>query len=188
MACIVKKALSGEYCDDKEDEAAGLSQIATIFQHDDVETYPAYESVAGPEITEMEACVRAATAITMKATKFPIQLPMIMEKNGLMIKDLGRGGWLNEATIIIQNTEHNRGVVKTLKGARFSLAVQETDGDMLLLGQSTGGNDVGFLARIRPESIEEDFGVAFSDEKMIKFVVEAKPRKAVTYPYAIAYS
>jgi hypothetical protein len=179
---------SAEFCDNLEDQAGGLKDIVTIWPLlSEIATHPtAFKTAAAGEVTQMMGDVRAASAIVMVPTKFPIKLPAIMEENSLSIKDMGKGGWMNEATIRIQNTEHNRGVIKNLKGARFYAAVGEFDGDQILLGQSDGIS-TQFLARIKPESVNVEFGKAFGDDKFIDFVLEAKPYKAVTYPFAIAY-
>lgn len=189
MNCTPAALEAAEYCENREDERGGIKQLLSIFLHQDVETYPAYKTdatVGPPVVTEMEACLRAHEAIVMKTGKFPVKLPTMMEKVALKTTDLAKGGYLTELTVVIQNTAHNRGFVKNIKGQRFTLAAAEEDGDMLLLGQSNG-QSTGYLCKVKKNSLDEEYGVEFDNEKMIQFVIECKPFKPVVYPFPIAY-
>jgi len=190
MSCTPITIESAEFCDSREDEAAGLKDLISIWLNQDVQSYPtAYKTAADVPngITAMMADVRAASAIVMKAGKFPIKLPCILEKNAFSVKGSGRGSFMTEVKLRIQNTAHNRGFFKNLRGASFTLGVAEIDGDYQIVGQSDG-QSTGFLAKVKPDSYDENYGEALSDDKYIEFTVEAKPYRPVTYPFPITYS
>ena len=139
MNCTEVLLESAEYCDSEENKTAGFSDLMTVWKHDDVQSYPAYNIPADlpNDITEMIAAGTAAGPIVMKTGEKPYKIPCILEQNGLSITSI-KGGWNAEGTIRIQNTAHNRGFIDALKGCRFSLGMKPVEDDMVLLGQSDG--------------------------------------------------
>ncbi|MCR9064481.1 MAG: hypothetical protein NXI00_10980 [Cytophagales bacterium] len=178
---------SANYCDQLEQEQAGLGEIISIFNHSDVETYPAYSTVAAGELTASAALVTAAAAITMKAAKFPSKLHCIMEENSLQVKKNGKRSWMTELKVRVQNTTHNAGVIHQLCKTRFSVAVPQVEGGLKLLGQSDGVS-VGFLCEIADDGVLEEFGKQYQDDKYIDVTIVCDPKHPVDYPFAIAYS
>lgn len=187
--CTPVNVEAAEFCDNLEDEQAGLKEIIPVWLHQDVESYPAYtDAVDLPSgVTEMVAQLKADGPIVMKATKFPIQLHCILEKNNLKIQRQGKRSWVAELKIQVQNTAHNRGVMHNLCSNKFSIGAPQTEGDMILLGQSDG-TSVGFLATVKEDGVMSEFGTEFSDDKYIEVTIEAKPKHPVVYAEAIAYS
>lgn len=185
MDCIAKDIESVDYKECLEGEFSGIEQIVTIWQHQDVATYPAYAATTGSQTPSAKA-VTAAAAITMKATKFPIYLELMPESGHPTIKDDGNV-FRTELLARVQNNSHNRGVVKDLKSTRFSFAFKEEGGELLLAGQSDGRTS-NKLAKIKDGSINIDFGKAYNDEKYIEFTIECSPYQPVVYPFVIAYA
>ncbi len=178
---------SATYCDQLEQEQSGLNEIVSVFNHSDVETYPAYSTAGDEDLSDSAALVTAAAALTMKTGKFPTKLHCIMEENSLQIKRNGKREWMSELKIRVQNTTHNAGVIHELSKTRFSVAVPQVEGGIKLLGQSDGVS-VGFLCEVADDGVLEEFGKAYSDEKYIDVTIVCKPKHPVDYPFAIAYS
>lgn len=180
---------AAEFCDNLEDEQAGLKEIIPVWLHQDVESYPGFSDVAdvGNGITESMATLRADGPIVMKTGKFPIALHCILEENHLTIKKSGKKSWVSELKIRVQNTAHNRAVMYALSQARFSIGAPETEGDMILLGQSSGV-DIGYLAKVQDDGVMSEFGEKFDEDKYTEVIIECKPKHPVVYAEAIAYS
>lgn len=187
MACPDIILDSAEYCDSEENKTSGFSDLVTVWLHEDVLTYPAYSVAADipNNVTEMIAKATAAAAIVLKPTKKPYKLPAILERNGLKVTSI-KGGWRSEATIRIQNTAHNRGVIDSLKGGRFSIGMKQSEDDMILLGQSDGLSSQ-YLAKVDTESVLVEFGDEFGSDKYIEFKVMSVPKMPVLYKHAISY-
>jgi hypothetical protein len=186
MACTEVQIESAEYCDIREDEIAGLKSTLGITLHQDVQTYPTWTSAAGAGLTAMEASVTASGAIVMKATKKTFKIPCIFETGSMTIRQEG-GAFVTEAKMRIQNTPHNLGFIKNLKG-RFLANVNEAceGGKTYLIGQSDGIS-TGSLAKVKRGSVQVVSGEKYGDEKYIEFIIEAKPYMPVVYGGVITY-
>ena len=187
--CTPVNVEAAEFCDNLEDEQAGLKEIIPVWLHQDVESYPAYSTAADVQngITESMAKLRADGPIVMKASKFPIQLHCILGKSKLNIKSSKRST-NTELKLHVQNTAHNRGVFHSLQRSKFSIGAPQTEGDMILIGQSSG-TDVGYLAEVQDQDgVMAEFGEDFSDDKYVEVIIVCRPKHPVVYAEAIAYS
>lgn len=188
MTCTPIEIESAQFVDCDEARESGLTDLATVWLPDDIETWPAWFSTPGTTGTppsKMEAKTLVDGEITMKASKKPFKLPCILEKNGYETKQVGNS-WETEVKITVQNTPHNRGFVDSLIGRRFLLGIKEVDGDTLLVGR-TDGLSTGYLATIKKDSAKFISGDAPGSDRMGEFIVIAKRYLPTVYTGTITY-
>lgn len=188
MSCTPKTLESAEYCDNLEAEFGGLKDVLSVWQHQDVQTYPTYTTAAGvggTNPTESEGSITASTGFVMKAAKKPLKIQAILQKNSLSVTSEGII-FTTELKVRIQDNTHNRGLCGNLIKSKFSLAFQEDAGQVRLIGQSDGIS-TGYLATVKKGSYKEEVQEALTGEKFIEFIVTAPRYQPVNYNTAIVY-
>ena len=188
MTCTPIALEGAEYCDNLEKENGGLRDTLTIWQHQDVQTYPTYTTAAGEngvEPTASEGSITASTGFTMKSTKKPLKFQTILEKNALTVTSEGTI-FNTELKCRIQDNTHNRGLMGNMIKARFSIAFQEDAGQVRLIGQSNGIS-TGYLATVKKGSYKEEVQEALTGERFIEFIVTARRYQPVNYNTSIVY-
>lgn len=188
MACTPKQLESAEYCDNLEAEFGGLKDVLSIWQHQDIQTYPNYITAAGENgvnPTESEGSITASSAFTMKAGKKPLKIQAILQKNSLNVISEGII-FSTELKVRIQDNTHNRGLCGNLIKSKFSLSFQEDSGQVRLIGQSDGIS-TGYLATVKKGSYKEEVQESLTGEKYIEFIVMAPRYQPVNYNFPIVY-
>lgn len=188
MACTPPELEGATYCDNMEEENGGLKDWLSVWQHQDVQTYPTYTSTPGtgvpPSISE--AAITCSTGFTMKSTKKPLKFQCILEKNALTVTSDGII-FNTELKVRIQDNTHNRGLMNNLIKARFSAAFAEDNGQVRLIGQSNGVT-TAYLATIKKGSYKEEIQETLNGEKFIEFIVTARRYQPTNYNTSIVYS
>ncbi|GAB2648624.1 hypothetical protein GCM10027035_47980 [Emticicia sediminis] len=187
MGCTLETLESAQYDDCYEKKDSGLSDLATIWDPQDIETYPTAwgNAVAGQNTTAFENKLTIAGNIAMKTNKKPLKVPCIIDKNSYSAKSKGNS-WEPEVKIQIQKTLNNEGFVDGLLGRRFLFGFQENDGPVRILGR-TNGVTTGYMAMIKPDSVNIVGGEATGGEKYIEFIVTAKKYLPAVYTGTIMY-
>ncbi|MER0442696.1 hypothetical protein [Emticicia sp. W12TSBA100-4] len=187
MGCTLETLESAQYDDCYEKKDSGLSDLSTIWDPQDIETYPTAwgNAVAGQNTTAFENKLTITGSIAMKTNKKPLKVPCIIDKNSYSAKSKGNS-WEPEVKIQIQKTLHNEGFVDGLLGRRFLFGFQENDGPVRILGR-TNGVTTGYMAMIKPDSVNIVGGEATGGEKYIEFIVTAKKYLPAVYTGTITY-
>lgn len=188
MACTPPELQGSTYCDNLEEENGGLKDVLTIWQHQDVETYPTYTSTpgtAGSPPSVSEAAITCSTGFTMKSSKKPLKFQCILEKNSLTVTSEGTI-FNTELKVRIQDNTHNRGLMINLIKARFSCGFAEDNGQVRLIGQSNGIT-TSYLATVKKGSYKEEIQEALTGEKFIEFTVMARRYQPTNYNTPIVY-
>ena len=187
MTCTPETIESAEYKDCVEKQDSGLTDLMTVWDVDDIETFPTAWStaVAGENQTAHEAKLTITGSIAMKTTKKPKKMPCILETGAYTAKSVGNS-WEVEVKTRIQKTLHNEGFVDALLGRKFLFGFQENDGPTRILGRTTGVTS-GYLAMIKKDSVSIVGGDTLGSEKYIEFIVTAKKYLPAVYTGTITY-
>lgn len=187
MNCTLETISSAEYKDCYEKGDSGLTDIATIWDPEDIQTYPTSwgGAVISGDMTAYESKLTSTGSIAMKTTKKPAKMQCIFEKNLYTAKSSGNS-WEVEVKVQIQKTLHNEGFVDALLGRKFLFGMTENDGPTRILGR-TDGLTTGYLAMIKKDSINITSGDAINSDRFIEFVVTAKKYLPAVYTGTITY-
>lgn len=187
MSCTLETIASAEYKDCYEKEDSGLTDLATIWDPNDIQTYPTAwgNATASGETTPYEAKLTITGSIAMKTDKKPLKVPCIFEKNSYTAKSVG-SSWEVEVKLQIQKTLHNEGFVDSLLGRKFLFGMKENDGDTRILGR-TDGLTTGYLSMIKKDSVQIVSGDSIGSDKYIEFIVTAKKYLPAVYTGTITY-
>lgn len=187
MQCTIEQIDSAEYKDCIEKEDSGLTDLMTIWDVEDVETFPTAWSTAtaGVNQTLHEAKLTISGSIAMKTTKKPKKVPCIFESGAYTAKSVGNS-WEVEVKTRIQKSIHNEGFVDALLGRKFLFGFQENNGPVRILGRTTGLTS-GYLAMIKKDSVQIVGGDTLGSDKYIEFVVTAKKYLPAVYTGTITY-
>lgn len=187
MGCTLETLESAQYLDCYEKQDSGLTDLGTIWDPQDIETYPTAwgNAVAGQGTTAFENKLTITGNIAMKTNKKPLKVPCIIDKNSYSAKSKGTS-WEPEVKLQIQKTLHNEGLVDGLLGRRFLFGFSENDGPTRILGR-TNGVTTGYMAMIKPDSVNIVGGEGTGAEKYIEFIVTAKKYLPAVYTGTITY-
>jgi hypothetical protein len=187
MLCTLEQIDSAEYKDCVEQQDSGLGDLMTVWDVDDVETFPTAWSTGdvAPNQTFHEAKLTITGSITMKTTKKPKKVPCIFETGAYTAKSVGNS-WEVEVKTRIQKTIHNEGFIDALLGRKFLFGFQENDGPTRILGRTTGVTS-GYLAMVKKDSVSIVGGDTLGSDKYIEFIVTAKKYLPAVYTGTITY-
>jgi len=187
MGCVITDIEGALYCDNKEAETGGLKDTISIFQHQDVLTYPVYSTTIATNgtTTASEALITANAAIIMKPLKKPLKFQVILEKNSLSVSSEGVI-FNTELKVRMQDNTHNRGLSSAIIKNKFTAEFREDNGQSRLIGQSDN-TSTGYLAMVKTGSYKEEIQEGLNGERYIEFIIMAKRYQPVNYNFPITY-
>lgn len=188
MQCTLETIESAEYLDCVEKQDSGLSDLLTIWDPEEIQTYPTAwttDNNALDDLTVYESKLQINGMIAMKTDKKPKKVPCIFETGSYMAKSVG-SSWEVEVKTRIQKTIHNEGFIDSLLGRKFLFGFQENDGPLRILGR-TDGVTSGYLAMVKKDSVNIVGGDTLGSEKYIEFIVTAKKYLPAVYGGIITY-